>query len=181
MARTRLSVPQFRAWCPPGQGSVSPGTGISVPHSHGPGKGSLSPREGFGVPQDRTRLPQVTFPRVQELGGQCGTPQPCPTPESPTCVGSPPVEFLKKAFSKCFPNFCCCSMLRGWTLGRCRSAPEGHPEPALVSPEGLELLLLSFRFPGKFGGAGDVVEDGNVFPWRAAFGKRLEGSRAGFN
>lgn len=71
-------------------------------------------------------------------------------------------------------------MLRGWTLGRCQSAPEGHPEPALVSPEDLELLLLSFRFPGKFGGAGDAVEVGNVFLWCAAFGKRLEGSRAGF-
>lgn len=46
-------------------------------------------------------------------------------------------------------------MLRGWTLGRCQSAPEGRPEPALVSPEDLELLLLSFRFPGKFGDAGD--------------------------
>lgn len=33
-----------------------------------------------------------------------------------------------------------------------------------VSSEGLELLLLSFHFPDKFGRAGDVMKDGNVFP-----------------
>lgn len=49
-------------------------------------------------------------------------------------------------------------MLLSWTLGRCWRAPEGHPED-------LELLLLSFHFPDKFGHTGDVVEDGSVFLW----------------
>lgn len=66
-----LGVPQDEARRLLGQGSASPIPMAQEKAQRAPGKELVSPR---------------TFPHVQGLGGQCGTPQPCPIPESPTCV-----------------------------------------------------------------------------------------------
>lgn len=75
---------------------------------------------------------------------------------------SPLVEFLKKVFSKCFPGFffaaLCCF------VGLWEDAGELLKGILRILPEDLELLLLSFHSPDKFGHEGYVMEDGNVFP-----------------